>query len=52
MVVKWKSEVIGEVDGVKLSENCDGCEVGSVSGVPLRGAGTKVGCSCGPRPPC
>ena len=52
MVAKWKGEVIGEVDGAKLGERVRWCEVGSVDDGLLRGAGTKSGRSCGPRPLC
>ena len=36
----------------RLAKICNGCEVGLVAGVLLRGAETKVERSCAPRRPC
>ena len=35
-----------------LAKIWNGCEVGLVNGLLLRGAETKVECSCAPRCPC
>ena len=51
-MAKWEGEMIGEVDKSTLGERVNTGEVGSRDDSLLRGAGTKAGCSCGPRPPC